>query len=98
VPGEHQQPCRDEVLASPGGAGEPGTGDPAGALDANIVTALSHLAEVITQRLQFGPFRGQQRFAMQGRGESLVCRRHASVFPTPGKQLDGHPLLSPPSL
>ena len=35
---------------------------------------------------------------MEGCGESLVFRGHASVFPTPGKQLDGHPLLSPPSL
>jgi hypothetical protein len=31
-------------------------------------------------------------------GRIPVFRGHASVFPTPDKQLDGHPLLSPPSL
>jgi hypothetical protein len=47
----------DEFFASPGGTGEPATGDDPGALDANIVAALCHLAEVINQRLQFGPSR-----------------------------------------
>jgi hypothetical protein len=47
----------DEFFASPGGTGEPATGDDPGALDANIITPLRHLAEVISQRLQFGPSR-----------------------------------------
>jgi hypothetical protein len=50
----------DEFFASPGGTGEPATSDDPGALDANIVAALCHLAK--------------------------------------SKQLDGHPVLSPPSL
>jgi hypothetical protein len=45
--GEHQQPRRDELLASPGRAREPGTGDSSGALYANIVAALRHLTEMI---------------------------------------------------
>jgi hypothetical protein len=48
----------DEFFASPGGTGEPATGDDAGALDANIVAALRYVAEMINQRLQFGPPRG----------------------------------------
>ena len=39
---------------------------------------------------------------MEGCGQGLVFGGHASVLPTRGqartKQLDGHPLLSPPSL
>jgi hypothetical protein len=58
----------DEFFASPGGTGEPATGDDPGALDANIVAALCHLAEVINQRLQFGPSSGQQGFAVEGGG------------------------------
>jgi hypothetical protein len=53
---------------------------------------------VIDQGLQFGPFGGEQGFAVEGCGEGLVGCAHASVLMTPGKQLDGHPLLSPPSL
>jgi hypothetical protein len=49
----------DEFFASPGGTGEPATGDDPGALDANIVAALRCFAEVINQRLQFGPPGGQ---------------------------------------
>jgi hypothetical protein len=47
MPGKHQQTGRDEVLTSPHRAREPGTGDHSGALDADIVAALRHLAEMI---------------------------------------------------
>jgi hypothetical protein len=98
VSGEQEQPRGDEFLASPRRTSKPATGDGPGALGADVVATLSHLGQVINQRLQFGPFRGEECFAVEGCGESLVFRGHASVFPTPGKQLDGHPLLSPPSL
>jgi hypothetical protein len=37
------------ILASPCGTGEPATGDGSGALDANVVATLRHLAEMINQ-------------------------------------------------
>jgi hypothetical protein len=46
-PGENQEPRRDEFLASPPYTGEPPAGDNPGALCADIVAALSYLAEVI---------------------------------------------------
>src|SRR5512133_3247087 len=65
VPGKHQQPRRYQFLASPGGAREPPTGNRPGALDADIVASLSHLAKVINQRLQFRPFGGEEGFAVE---------------------------------
>ena len=62
---EHQQSRCDEFLASLTDTGEPSTGDDSGALDANIVAALSHLAEVINQGLEFGPLGGEQGFAVE---------------------------------
>jgi hypothetical protein len=44
---EQQEARGDEVLASPCGIGEPATGDDSGALDADVVAALSHVAEMI---------------------------------------------------
>jgi hypothetical protein len=67
----------DQVFASPGGVGEPPTRDDSGALGADVVASLRHLAEMINQRLQFGPFRGQQGFAVQGCGEGLVFGGHS---------------------
>ena len=55
--GEHQQARGYEFLTSPHGAREPGPGDDSGALCSDVVTTLSHFAEVINQRLQFGPSR-----------------------------------------
>jgi hypothetical protein len=55
---EQEQAGRYQVLASPPAASEPAAGHPAGALDANVVSALSHLAEVIDQGLQFWPCGG----------------------------------------
>jgi hypothetical protein len=45
--GEHQQPSGDEFLTSPYGAREPGPGDDSGAFGAEVVAALSHVAEMI---------------------------------------------------
>jgi hypothetical protein len=55
VSGEHQQARGDEVFASQCGIGEPAIGNDSGALGADIVAALRHVAEMINQRLQFGP-------------------------------------------
>jgi hypothetical protein len=71
-PGQHQQSGRDEVFASPGATREPTTGKDAGAFDADVVAALSHLTQVIDQRLQFGPLGGLQRFAVKLGTEDLV--------------------------
>jgi hypothetical protein len=65
VSGEHQKPRRYEVPAPPGGASKPATRDDPGAFGAEIVAALGHLAEVINQRLQLGPFRSEQCFAVE---------------------------------
>ena len=56
--GEHQQAGGDQFLTSPHGAREPATGDDSGALGADVVAALRCVAEMINQRLQFGPSRG----------------------------------------
>jgi hypothetical protein len=66
MPGEHQKPCRDEVLASPGGTSEPAAGDGSGAFCADIVAALRSLPQVINQRLQFWPSGGEECFAVEG--------------------------------
>jgi hypothetical protein len=55
--GQHQQPRGDEILTSPATSGEPATGDHPGDLGADVITALHYLAEMINQRLQFGPSR-----------------------------------------
>jgi hypothetical protein len=50
---------------------------------------LSHLAEVINQGLQFGPFGGEEGFAVEGGGEGFAFGRHdLSVADTgsPGDQ------------
>ena len=39
--------------------------------------ALRGTAEMVNQRLQFGPFRGQQGFAVEGGGKGLVFGGHA---------------------
>ncbi|MCE3276897.1 MAG: hypothetical protein K0R13_2752, partial [Propionibacteriaceae bacterium] len=75
-----------EFLASPGGIGEPPPRDSSGALYANVVAALRDLAEMIDQGLQFGPFRGEQGFAVEGCGEGLVFGRHASVSEHPAQR------------
>jgi hypothetical protein len=56
--GQHQQTRRYQILTSPGGAREPGTGDGSGAFDADVVAAMRYLAEMINQGLEFGPFGG----------------------------------------
>jgi hypothetical protein len=53
-PASISSPAGYEFLASPGGAGEPCAGDGSGALDADVVAALRHLAKVINRRLEFG--------------------------------------------
>ena len=55
---EQQQPCCDEFLTSPHAASEPRASDDSGAFGAEVIPALSHLAEMIDQRLQFGLSRG----------------------------------------
>jgi hypothetical protein len=55
-PGEHQKTGRDEFLASPGGAREPTAREDSGALDADVVAALRHLAKMINQRCSSGRF------------------------------------------
>jgi hypothetical protein len=62
---QHEKTGRDEFLATSSSASKPATGDDAGAVDADIVATLSHLAEAINQGLEFGPFRGEQHFAME---------------------------------
>jgi hypothetical protein len=69
VSGEYQQAGCDQVFASPRRSGEPATGDSSGALDADIVTTLSDLAEVIDQGLKYWAFGGQQCLAMEGCGD-----------------------------
>jgi hypothetical protein len=54
-----------EVFASADGTSEPATGDHPGAFRTDIVTALSHLAKMINQGLQFGPLRGEQGFTVE---------------------------------
>jgi hypothetical protein len=49
---------------------------------------LSHLAEVINQGLHFGPFGGEEGFAVEGGGEGFAFGRHALVLPTPGSPGD----------
>jgi hypothetical protein len=49
---------------------------------------LSHLAEVINQGLQFGPFGGEEGFAVEGGGEGFAFGRHDLVLPTPGSPGD----------
>jgi hypothetical protein len=58
-PGEHQQPGRYEFLTSPHAASEPGPGDDSGAFCSDVVATLSHLTQMINERLQFGPSRGE---------------------------------------
>ena len=75
-PASMSSPAAIEFLASPSRAREPGTGDYSGDLKADVVAALGDLAEVINQRLKFGPFGGEQGFAMEGCGDGLVFGRH----------------------
>jgi hypothetical protein len=44
---EHQQPGCYEFLTSPHAASEPATGDGAGAFCSDVVTALSHLTQML---------------------------------------------------
>jgi hypothetical protein len=81
-PGQHHQSGGDDVLASPATSGEPGTGDHAGDLDAEVITALRHLTEMINQRLQFGSSRSQQGFAVELGGHGLVFGGHSFSLPT----------------
>jgi hypothetical protein len=96
--GEHQQARGDEFLASPGGTGEPGARDGSGALGADVVAALGHLAEVIDQGLQFGPFGSEQGSAVEGGGEGLVFRGRVSQYRTNVRRLlsMGTPTSEPP--
>ena len=57
VTGQHQQARGDEFLTSAGRIGEAGTSDHASAFGADVITTLRYLAEMINQRLQFGPSR-----------------------------------------
>ena len=66
-PASEQQPCCDEFLTSPHAAREPGPGDGSGDLGADVVASLSHVAEMIDQGLEFGAFRGEQRFTVKFR-------------------------------
>ena len=75
--GQHQQARGDEFLTSAGRIGEPGPSDHAGAFGADVITALRHLAEMINQRLQFRPSRGQQGFAVELGGQGLVFGGHS---------------------
>lgn len=100
-PGQHQQARRDEFLASLFYGGKPATGDDPGALNADVIAALRHLADVIDQWLEFRPFSVSRAspWSSEDRIWSLVdmfqCyRRQAGK----SKQLDGHSALSPPSL
>jgi hypothetical protein len=77
VTGEHQQARGDEFLTSAGRIGEPGPSDHAGAFGADVITALRHLAEMINQRLQFRPSRGQQGFAVECGAQGLVFGGHS---------------------
>jgi hypothetical protein len=52
--GEHQQTRRYQILTSPGGARELTTRKDSGALYADVVAALRHLAKMINQGLEFG--------------------------------------------
>jgi hypothetical protein len=56
----------------PGGAREPTAGKDASAFDADVVAALSHLTQVIDQRLEFGPLGGSQGFAVEFGAKTLV--------------------------
>jgi hypothetical protein len=76
---QRQQARGDEFLASPGGARNPAIGDGFRAFRTRVVATLSHLTNVINQRLQFGPFRGEQRFAAELGGQGLVFGGHAQV-------------------
>ena len=73
---QQEQTRRYEVFAS-AGTGEPGTGDHAGDLGADVVAALRYLAEMSNQRLQLRPSRGQQSFAVKFGAKSLVFGGHA---------------------
>src|SRR5688572_1601749 len=53
-PASSTSPGRDEFLSAADGVGESPTGDGSGALDAAVVTALRHLAEMINQGPEFG--------------------------------------------
>jgi hypothetical protein len=46
-PGQHQQPGRYQFLTSPHVAREPATGDGTGAFCSDVVTTLSHLAQML---------------------------------------------------
>jgi Transposase len=52
-------------MIAPLPAGEPCTGNDAGAFGADVVAALRNIAKMIYQRLQIGPLRGEQRFAVE---------------------------------
>jgi hypothetical protein len=68
--GEQPQSGRDEFLSSADGVGESPTGDCSGALDADVVAALRHLAEMINQGPEFGavsPLAGLRRGARRKR-------------------------------
>ena len=77
MPGEHQESRRNVFSTSPGGAGKPATGDGSRAFRTNVVAGLGRLTDVINQRLQFGPFRSQQDFAVELGGQDLVFGGHA---------------------
>jgi hypothetical protein len=79
APGQHQRARCDEFLASPGGASEPGTGDRPGALRADVVAPLCHVAEVFNEGLGFGLFGGEQRFAVELGAEDLIFMAHRGL-------------------
>jgi hypothetical protein len=72
MPSQHQEASGDQLLASPPYTGEPPAGDNPGALYADVVAAQGHLAEVINQRLQFGPPGGEEGFAVEFGGQRFV--------------------------
>jgi hypothetical protein len=87
VTGKHQQPGCHQLLTSPGRIGEPATGDHSCALDAEVITALRHLPQMINQRLQFGPSGGEWGYAVKGCGQGLVFGGHMpQCDPLPPKQ------------
>jgi hypothetical protein len=62
---------------------KPATGDGPGAFCSDVVAALSHLTQVINQRLQSEPCGGEQGFTMQLGAEDLIFGDMPQGSPTP---------------
>jgi hypothetical protein len=53
--GENEKSSRDQFLPSPGGTGEPGTGNDASTLGPDVVAALGLLSEMINEGSKLWP-------------------------------------------